>query len=184
MCTSIICTSSRTLQCYVQCQHGQPCNVDVSHVSMHMNDVKMNIRKCIERNSLSPRLQARCVVNYECVCIAADLIGHSSLRVLIAPQYLVVHNGVFVRIPYTVGCRCMPLHVLCAEPKCVLQSIPFCYTPFWMCICPYVIFQRLHVSLNWIHPPAMHRSAYEQLFHEMHRKMRHHVQECGRKLLI
>ena len=184
MFTSIICTSSKILQCYVQCENGQACNVHVSNILMHVNDVKKNIRKCIERNSLSPRPQAKCIVNNKCMCIAAVLIGHSSLCVFIQPQYLVVHNGILVSVPYTMGCHCMPLHVLRAKSKCDLQSIAFYYTPLWMCMRLYIIFQCLQESLNWINSLAMHRSAYEQLFHKMHTKMSHHVQECERKLLL
>ena len=99
-------------------------------------------------------------------------------------QYLVVHNGIFVWIPYTVCGFAMPLHVLGAKTKRVLQSIPFYHTPFWMCGCSYVIFQCLHVSLSRIHPPTMDQSAYEQLFHKMHRKTRHHIQNSRQKLLF
>jgi hypothetical protein len=139
---------------------------------------------CWKRNSLSPWFQAWRVVDDKCMCVPPHLVGHSSLRVFVEAQNLVVHNGIFVWVPYPVGGCAMPLHVLCAKAKGVLQSIPFCHTPFWMRGRPDVIFQRLHVSLNRIHPPAMDRSAYEQLFHEMHRKMRHDIQKCRRELLF
>ena len=47
-----------------------------------------------------------------------------------------------------------------------------------------IIFQGLHVPLNWIHPAAVDRPTYEKLLNKVYWEMRHDVQKCWRKLLL
>ena len=134
--------------------------------------------------SLSPRVQAWGIVDDKRMGVGTHLVRHLPHCVFVSPQYLIVHGCIFIGIPYTVRCCPMPFHVFRAEAKSVRLSIPFCYAPFWVCVSPNVVFQRLHISFNRIHQPAVDGSTNEQLLYKMYRKMCHNIQKRRWKLLL
>jgi len=115
------------------------------------------------RHSLSKVLLTCCTVYYKCMCIVLEFIGHLVFLLRVTMEDLIIHDCIFVGIPYTLTCPSKLLHVLCAKAKCIIHSIPFCNAPFWMCKSLHIILQCLHVSLYGIHPSAMHSPAVEKL---------------------
>lgn len=134
--------------------------------------------------SLAPFVQTHCIVQNKCMCILTELIRHLPLALGIRTQDLICHNCFFLWIPYSMHCSSILTHVFRTEPERVVHSISLGYATLRMRKSTDIILQGFHVSFNRIHPATMHRTAREQLLHQVHWQMRHDVQKRSWEFLL